>query len=125
MQITTTIVPPQIIQHFNRAILIVHDRWKRCLEQIEEYRAKAQKKYKSGGRKIREFEELIEIFKELYEWHKAQEAYIKAEKKEVLERPIVPTEAIYRLRGELGKNIRDAFRDAPLIQHRGKQWKNC
>jgi hypothetical protein len=110
MQITTTIVPPQIIQHFNRLLLIVHDRRKRCLEEIEECRAKAQAKYKAGGRKMREFEELLGIFKELYEWQKAQETYNKAEVKETMERPVIPIQAINRLRGELGKNVRDAFK---------------
>lgn len=122
-----TLLPPAIIQTFNRALLLDYDRWKTTNQSIEMWREAAKKKYKVGGRRMSKFEELIEVFKELYGWQKAEGTYIEQEREKpkthMAQRPAVPVEAIHRLRGQLGKDVRCAFgsiSDTANI----KQWRN-
>lgn len=113
--VTVTVLPPEITQSFSRSLL-EFERWITREILSKTYWELAKGKYKPDSRKMRELDEHLEIYGKLYEWQKAQEAYDKAEKKEAMERPVVPTEAIYRLRGQLGKNVRDAFASARFIQ---------
>lgn len=114
--VTVNAIPPEIVQYFDHKLLSIPIGMREPEYYSRYYEDWARAKYKPGSRKMREFEEILEIYGHIYEWKKAQEAYIKTEKKEATQRPIVPTEAIYRLRGGLGKTFRDAFTSATLIQ---------
>jgi hypothetical protein len=106
---TTTILPPMILQRFDSHLLC------RPMPGIKESTAykheyeSALKKYGLNSRKMRDFNEILEINEKLYEWKKAQEAYDKATTKDISERPIAPLDSINRIRGILGKELRDAF----------------
>jgi hypothetical protein len=75
----------------------------------EYYGVEIEKRYKAGSRKHKEYEMLMEVYEELYGWKKAKEAYAEAKKKEAVEKPIVPIKAINRVRGGLGKMLRESF----------------
>lgn len=120
-QSTISILPPDIKQFFNSSLLTIHDRWERTKAKIPGLRDKVKRKYKIDGRRSREFEQLVDIFERLYEWQKAQQDYRKEENKEMAQRPIVPTDAIGKLRGFLGKDVRQAFTSFLL---RNPRWKN-
>ena len=106
---TITTIPPQIIQYFSRKLLVDYERPTKPETILRLYAAPAYKKYKEGTNKHREFDDHLAIYEEIYGWIKAKEAYDKAKKKEVSQRPVVPTEAINRLHGKLGKDVRGTF----------------
>lgn len=95
--------------HFSSTLLADYDGWAWIRNSISKWMMWAKKRYKADGRRMRDFQKHIEIFEELYEWQKAQEAYNKAENKKHAERPVVPSKAINRLCGRLGKDVRKAF----------------
>jgi hypothetical protein len=108
--VTTTVIPPEIMATFNAKLLSYPMPGMKEPEHYREYYGKdIEKRYKPGTRKWKEYQMLMEVYEELYEWKKAKEAYAKAEKKEAVERPIVPIEAIHRVRGGLGKMLRESF----------------
>lgn len=76
----------------------------------ERYTPEMNRRYRIGGRKHREFDELLEIYGQINEWQKAKEAYDKAEDKKVAQKPDIPVAALYKLRGSLGRVVRRAFR---------------
>lgn len=121
--ITTSIMPALITQAYDRKLLSVYDRWEMTKESIAKWTENAKRKYMPNSRRMKEFEKHVEIFEKLYEWTKAEEAYLNAEDKQAAQRPIIPAEAIYSLCGKLGKDIRGAFWDASLIKST-KYWKN-
>jgi hypothetical protein len=78
-------------------------------------------KYKPGSKKMKEVDLLLEVYGEIHAWMEAQEAYNKS-KKASKERPVVPVEAIYKLRGKLGKDVRKSFVDGRAIKYT-MDWK--
>ncbi len=103
---TITSLPPEIQYHFNRRLLDVADIWERGLNELVLLTLASRKRYKAGGRRDREFQELVELFEELNEWKTAKEAYNKAKDKGKEEMSHLPIEAINRTRGKLGIIVR-------------------
>lgn len=107
-----TSIPPQITQCFDKNLLsrpgIGH--WDEPEYLRNKYRGIP--KYPIGSRGWKEIQEILKVYEELYEWQLAQKAYNKATEKEILERPSLPIEAILRLNGFVGKNVRNAFSSA-------------
>lgn len=103
-----SVIPPPILQYYNSYLLKCPGPGLHSRKYYEDRFLKAARK-KLGKRKMTEFYELLEICEKLYEWKTAQEAYNKTENQDLSKKPSIPFEAINRIRGRLGKNIRDAF----------------
>lgn len=109
--VTVSVVPPPIVAYFNAKLLsypmpgMKEPQYYRDL-----YQERIKRKYKPGSRKYREYEEVMAVYEELYEWKKAAEAHGKTEIKKATKGPAIPVEAINRLRGGLGHSLRASFK---------------
>ncbi len=107
---TTQAIPPPIVAYFNAKLLSLPMPGMKEPEFYRKlYEERIKKKYKPGSRKWREYEEVMAVYEELYEWKKAAEAHGKTEIKKATKGPAVPVEAINRLRGGLGFSIRSSL----------------
>jgi len=98
--ITTTNIPPKVIQRFNKALL-------HCYSSPKELRARYQKqverKYKRDGKKWHEYEQLMQVYEEMYGWFEKKKAYERSENKEAQERPAFPNFAEFKGNAKLDK----------------------
>lgn len=106
-----SVIPPQVIESFSKVMLsAAMPGWKEPGHYLNVYGSLAKQKYKEGSRKMREFEELLRVYGEIYKWKKAEEAFRGKKEEEQVERPAIPTEEIYRIRGDLGRVLRESFK---------------
>jgi hypothetical protein len=113
---TTSLMPPEIQQHFNRDLLGVM----LGMMDPKRYRELYGYRFKPGTRKHREYELIMEVYEKLYGWKKAKEAYVNSKNNQgETEKPVVPIEAIHSVRGLLGKILREEFDS----QHYWQQWR--
>lgn len=103
---TTSALPPLILQHFDSQLLTSAFGLENPEYYRQRYASEAQRRYKSGSRKMREFDKTLQLYEEIYEWKKTKEAYEKAADKAMATRPIIPYEAVYSFKGELGRDLR-------------------
>lgn len=125
--ITKTIsnLPPEIACYFDKMLLRSPiPGMKEAKHYRNIYESQALKKYGKNSRKMKDFNETLEIYEIIYEWKTAQEAYDNSKEKESFKRPVVPTEKIYRLRGWLGKELRYSFWNSEFTKTIPKKWKN-
>lgn len=126
---TTSLIPPCISQAFDRKLLSIYS-WKDLMEAIPRWTEMAQDRYRPGSRKMKKFVLLIETIERLYEWKKEKEAYQRAkssEDKEIAKsarRPHFPLEQLYKIRGELGKSLREAYWEREVLEKRAGTWKD-
>jgi|ERR1700733_12285582 len=100
------VIPPAIVQQFSKDLLSIPDIWNLTYDKIESMIYIMKCKYKSEGRRMHEFMQLVDLFKELYGWKKAEENY---NKEKITQKPTPPIEKINSIRGKLGKELRNAF----------------
>lgn len=126
---TTSLIPPCISQAFDRKLLSIYS-WKDLMEAIPRWTKMAADRYRPGSRKMKSFALLIETIERLHEWKKEKEAYQRAkssEDKEIAQsarRPHFPFEQLYKIRGELGKSLRDAYWKRGVLEKRAGTWKD-
>jgi hypothetical protein len=106
---TISIMPPDIRQHFSRDLLNVGDHWDRFFKKSILIKERANKKYSQGGRQKIKFDELVNACEEIYEWNKAQKAFREAENKTEEKRPDIPVDALSKLCGFDGEDVRKSF----------------
>lgn len=109
MTSSKTEIPPQITTMFDAKLLSSPLPGMKEPQYYRDYYGKEIEKRCKVGNKRKEYEMLMQVYEEMYEWKKAKEVYDKAETKKALERPIVPFKAINRVCGGLGKTLRMSF----------------
>lgn len=106
---TTINLSPDIYQYFDKKLLD-YDMWSAAHLQITGslYEA-AKRRYKPGSRKLRKYEQLMQVFSELYEWYKKKEKNRKTTQADFTEEPFDADSIAYNIKGSVGKIIRESF----------------
>ena len=110
---TVTDIPPLVMHYFDRKLLSNPMPGMKSAQYYQfMYEDRILARYGKDSRAWKEYELIMQAYEEIYEWTKAQEAYDKETKKEVLQRPVMAAETYHRVRGVLGKVLRNYMDEA-------------
>lgn len=106
MELTTVSqLPPQILQHFNRQLFTIYDRWELAVRAFKRYEREAKRKYLPGTKNYLNWQKLVKFYEVASGWKKAMDDWNKGKGKKGSKKPKFPINEYRELPLKFRKHI--------------------